>query len=65
MGGRHRLENFFDNVSHDKLITLVMRKVKDGEIVSLIRKFLKSGIMMDDEYEESVIGTPQGGNLSP
>lgn len=59
------LENFFDNVSHDKLITLVMRKVKDGEIVSLIRKFLKSGIMMDDEYEESVIGTPQGGNLSP
>lgn len=59
------LENFFDNVNHDKLITLVMRNVKDGEIVSLIRKFLESGIMIDDDYEESVIGTPQGGNLSP
>lgn len=59
------LENFFDNVNHDKLITLVMRNVKDGEIVSLIRKFLVSGIMIDNEYEESVIGTPQGGNLSP
>lgn len=59
------LEKFFDNVHHDKLISLVMRDVKNGEIVSLIRKFLVSGIMIDDEYKESVIGTPQGGNLSP
>lgn len=59
------LEKFFDTVHHDKLITLVMRNVKDGEIVSLIRKFLKSGIMIDKEYQESIIGTPQGGNLSP
>lgn len=59
------LEKFFDNVNHDKLITLVMRNVKSGEIVSLIRKFLVSGIMIDNEYKESVIGTPQGENLSP
>lgn len=59
------LEKFFDNVSHDKMISLIMKDVKSGEIVSLIRKFLKSGIMIDDEYRESVIGTPQGGNLSP
>lgn len=59
------LEKFFDNVNHDKLISLVMKNVKDGEIVSLIRKFLVSGIMIDKEYKESVMGTPQGGNLSP
>lgn len=59
------LEKFFDNVHHDKLISLIMKNVKNGEIVSLIRKFLVSGIMLDDEYKESVIGTPQGGNLSP
>lgn len=59
------LEKFFDNVNHDKLITLIMKDVKDGEIVSLIRKYLKSGIMIDNEYKESIIGTPQGGNLSP
>lgn len=59
------LEKFFDNVNHDKLISLVMKNVKDGEIVSLIRKFLVSGIMIDNEYKESIIGTPQGGNLSP
>lgn len=59
------LEKFFDTVQHDKLITLLMRNVKDGEIVSLVRKYLRSGIMIDNEYKESIIGTPQGGNLSP
>lgn len=59
------LEKFFDNVNHDKLISLLMRNVKNGEIISLIRKFLVSGIMIDGEYKESIIGTPQGGNLSP
>ena len=59
------LEKFFDNVNHDKLISLIMKDVKSGEIVSLIRRFLVSGIMIDDEFRESIIGTPQGGNLSP
>ncbi|MFR6591673.1 reverse transcriptase domain-containing protein [Catenibacterium sp.] len=48
------LEKFFDTVNHDKLISLVMKDVKSGEIVSLIRKFLVSGIMVDKEYKESV-----------
>ena len=38
------LEKFFDDVNHDKLISLVMRNVKNGEIVSLIRKFLVIGM---------------------
>jgi len=59
------LEKFFDTVDHDKLITLLTKTVKDGDVISIVRKFLVSGIMMDDEYKESVIGTPQGGNLSP
>jgi len=59
------LERFFDTVNHDKLMTLIGRTIKDGDVISIIRKFLVSGIMIDDEYEDSVIGTPQGGNLSP
>lgn len=59
------LEKFFDTVNHDKLTTLIGRTIKDGDVISIIRKFLVSGIMVDDEYKESVIGTPQGGNLSP
>ena len=59
------LEKFFDTVPHDKLMTLVAKQIEDGDVVSLIRKYLVSGIMIDDEYKESIIGTPQGGNLSP
>jgi group II intron reverse transcriptase/maturase len=59
------LEKFFDTVNHDKLMTLIGRTIKEGDVISVIRKFLVSGIMVDDEYKESVIGTPQGGNLSP
>ena len=59
------LEKFFDTVNHDKLMTIVGKTVKDGDVISIIRKFLVSGIMIDEEYEDSVVGTPQGGNLSP
>ena len=59
------LEKFFDTVPHDKLMTLVAKQIEDGDVVSLIRKYLVSGIKIDDEYKESIIGTPQGGNLSP
>lgn len=59
------LERFFDTVNHDRLMNLVSRTVKDGDVISLIRKFLVSGVQIDEEYKETVIGTPQGGNLSP
>ena len=59
------LERFFDTVDHDKLMTIIGRTIKEGDVISIIRKFLVSGIMVDGEYEDSVIGTPQGGNLSP
>lgn len=59
------LERFFDTVHHDRLMNLVSRTVKDGDVISLIRKYLVSGIVINEEYKESIIGTPQGGNLSP
>ena len=59
------LEKFFDTVNHDKLMTTIGRTIKDGDVISIIRKYLVSGIMIDDEYEDSIVGTPQGGNLSP
>ena len=59
------LERFFDTVHHDRLMNIFSRTIKDGDVVSLVRKYLVSGVMIDDEYKESIIGTPQGGNLSP
>ena len=59
------LEKFFDTVNHDKLMNIIARTIKDGDVISLIRKYLISGVMIDDEYKDTIIGTPQGGNLSP
>ncbi|ERN51189.1 group II intron reverse transcriptase/maturase [Alkalihalophilus marmarensis] len=59
------LERFFDTVNHDRLMNLISRTIQDGDIISLIRKFLVSGVQIDEDYKETVIGTPQGGNLSP
>lgn len=59
------LERFFDTVNHDRLMNFISRTVDDGDVISLIRKFLVSGVQINGEYKETVIGTPQGGNLSP
>ncbi|MGX7200657.1 group II intron reverse transcriptase/maturase, partial [Enterococcus nangangensis] len=59
------LERFFDTVNHDRLMNLIARTIQDGDVISLIRKYLVSGIQTDEGYKESEIGTPQGGNLSP
>lgn len=59
------LEKFFDNVPQDRLMSLVHDIIKDGDTESLIRKYLKAGVMTPQGYEETRLGTPQGGNLSP
>jgi group II intron reverse transcriptase/maturase len=59
------LEKFFDNVPQDKLMSFVGRIIHDGDTESLIRKYLKAGVMNKGKYESTEIGTPQGGNLSP
>lgn len=59
------LERFFDTVHHDKLMRLIANIIDDGDVISLIRKYLVSGVMVNGSYEETPVGTPQGGNLSP
>ena len=59
------LQKFFDTVCHDKLISIIMKTIHDGELVSLIRKYLVSGVMENGVISPTKVGTPQGGNLSP
>ena len=59
------LQKFFDTVCHDKLISITMKTIHDGELVSLIRKYLVSGVMENGIVSPTKVGTPQGGNLSP
>lgn len=59
------LEKFFDTVNQDKLITIIGKTITDGEVVSLIRKYLSAGVMEKGIVKATTVGTPQGGNLSP
>ena len=59
------LAKYFDTVNHDLLIDMVWEQVTDERIIKLIRKFLKSGVMIDGLTSPTREGTPQGGNLSP
>jgi len=59
------LEKYFDTVNHDKLIGLVYKEVKDIRVISLIRKYLQAGVMMNGAVNTTEKGVPQGGNLSP
>lgn len=59
------LEKFFDKVNHDLLIERVRRKVKDDRVITLIRRYLKAGVMENGIATMNSKGTPQGGPLSP
>ena len=59
------LEKYFDTVNHDKVIGLIFKEVKDIRVITLIRKYLNAGVMINDVANATTEGVPQGGNLSP
>ena len=59
------LKTFFDVVNHDYLMNLLYRKVKDERLLGLIRKYLKSNLMLGGISSLRTEGTPQGSPLSP
>ncbi|QSO47894.1 group II intron reverse transcriptase/maturase [Alicyclobacillus mengziensis] len=59
------LEKYFDTVNQSKLIEVLSRTIKDGRVISLIHKYLRAGVVVKHRFEETEVGVPQGGNLSP
>ena len=59
------LAKYFDTVNHEILIGMLREQIKDERVISLIRKYLKSGVMINGLMSPTREGTPQGGNLSP
>ena len=59
------LSKCFDTLDHEIIIKTVNEKVSDSRILRLIGKFLKTGVMENGNFDESDIGCPQGGVISP
>ena len=60
------LSKYFDTINHDGLMQLIRRDIKDKPLLELIKRFLKSGVVMPDGLSvRTEEGSPQGGNLSP
>jgi group II intron reverse transcriptase/maturase len=59
------IKGFFDNVSHQILIRLLQKRIKDDRFLKLIAKFLKAGYFERKLWNPTRVGTPQGGIVSP
>ena len=59
------LEKFFDRVNHDILMGRLARRIADGRMLRLIRRYLQAGVLANGVVIERDEGTPQGGPLSP
>ena len=59
------IKGFFDNLPHKVIMAAVCQRVADGNILGLVEKFLKAGVMEDGVFKPTTLGTPQGGVISP
>jgi len=59
------LSKFFDTVDHDVLMCRVARKIRDTRVLRLIGKYLRAGVIVQGRLQETRLGVPQGGPLSP
>jgi RNA-directed DNA polymerase len=59
------IKGFFDNLPHQVIMAGVAAEVADGNILDLVERFLKAGVMEEGVWQPTTVGTPQGGVISP
>jgi group II intron reverse transcriptase/maturase len=59
------IKGCFDNIDHEKLLTIIGKRIRDFRFMKLLRTMLKAGYLEDWTTKPSLVGTPQGGVISP
>ena len=58
------IKNFFGSLDHKWMLRFIEHRVGDPRVISLIRRWLKAGVMEDGQLHANEEGTPQGGSIS-
>ena len=59
------LSKCFDRLDHGLILKSLRKRITDGSVLKLIEQFLKSGVMVGTDWQETEQGSPQGGVISP
>ncbi|MBV5278474.1 MAG: CRISPR-associated endonuclease Cas1 [Campylobacteraceae bacterium] len=59
------INNFFENINHDKLLQSLENKISDKRIIKLIALFFQTGGFFKYDFLDHALGVHQGDILSP
>ncbi|MFT5717681.1 MAG: RNA-directed DNA polymerase [Oleiphilaceae bacterium] len=59
------ISKFFDTIDHDWLMKFLQHQIADKRILHLIERTIKAGVVDDERYFKTAVGTPQGAVTSP